>query len=448
MDSKDELDFGAERQYLEKRIATFSAVDEIQENLIEIRYTLGEKRSYYATQNARAIALKNEIIALEASHKELAKEHENKEASYRENVQKLKKKVRIAIPGTSADEQRISVQKTTELEAREKLAEENLALARNKEPVVECQKLLETKKGAYHNILEDQKPLKQTIEDLEKQIITLEKEHEDAIQQWREMWHESNKRAITDGEVERNLSKSYEDIIRDLKEENAALNATIEAHQEREKSDQEKLKTKDNEIWGLKRLSEKADERLNTKRADITALKEEIFKIHDFKRLAPLVWAGLQIRNRVIELEKKSPNPTLLDRGEEACHLGMAQADAALYRPYCPQARTDVETYKSLYGVDPQWVWDNRESKRLLDILDWRASMKFFHVRSLSILPFETTPFHKEWAAVMKGKEKFSARNFDKFLGEDHAGVSKYDDMKRWYNIHLEKYKKKSGGQV
>jgi hypothetical protein len=82
------------------------------------------------------------------------------------------------------------------------------------------------------------------------------------------------------------------------------------------------------------------------------------------KSLLPLAEAGHCIRSRKLEWEKiGTKNQSLVERGNMASHYGMAVADAALYLGSCPPKRNGPEVYIAIYGLHPDFVWANQDSK-------------------------------------------------------------------------------------
>ena len=93
--------------------------------------------------------------------------------------------------------------------------------------------------------------------------------------------------------------------------------------------------------------------------------------------LKPLADAGLSVRSRKLEWEKNgAKNEGLVHRGNKASHYGMVLADASLYQDFCPEQRKDPKLYIQIYGLHPDFVWNNQDCKALLNILDWRGGME------------------------------------------------------------------------
>jgi hypothetical protein len=94
--------------------------------------------------------------------------------------------------------------------------------------------------------------------------------------------------------------------------------------------------------------------------------------------MTPFFWVGWHVRNRKLETEKKGNawNSELVDTGNKAAHFGNSLADASMYSPDTPLARKDTELYPAIYGVRHLFVLNHTGVKKLLDILDWRGSVK------------------------------------------------------------------------
>lgn len=112
--------------------------------------------------------------------------------------------------------------------------------------------------------------------------------------------------------------------------------------------------------------------------------------------------AGAYIRGRKLDWSKADKQDTVVvEKGNRASHYGMAMADASLYRESILdglQKRDDVATYKSLYGVDPDFAWERQTVKRFCDFLDWRGGMKNFFNKDEF---YSATRFHRTWSAIL-----------------------------------------------
>ena len=142
-------------------------------------------------------------------------------------------------------------------------------------------------------------------------------------------------------------------------------------------------KSSSSDIESLKTTIEKLNFELETERRNATrrisdAVKVAVEKFHKIRD--PLYLAGVYIRSRRLEWTKPDykQNNDLKELGHQASHYGMALQDASLYHGDCLYRRTDVDCYKTLYGVEPTFTLKHQECKRLLHILDWRGGMQGF----------------------------------------------------------------------
>jgi hypothetical protein len=94
-----------------------------------------------------------------------------------------------------------------------------------------------------------------------------------------------------------------------------------------------------------------------------------------------LIKACQYVRGRALEWSKDyGVDVDIVDLGNSVAHYGMAVADATLYTSNVVETkpRTDISTFKALYGVAPVVAYKCREIQKMSDLLDWRGGMKHF----------------------------------------------------------------------
>jgi hypothetical protein len=178
-------------------------------------------------------------------------------------------------------------------------------------------------------------------------------------------------------------------------------------------------------------------------------IKSQVIKITELKSttksLLPLSEAGHYIRSRKLEWEKiGTKNQGLVEWGNKASHYGMAVADAALYQDPCPQKRNDPEVYIAIYGLHPDFVWANQDSKLLMDILDWRSGMKDYRVTSYSRPSYESSKFNilskGFFDSLSVNPQAWGVLPLNKYLRENVTGSKMYMQLKEEHDAALAKH--------
>jgi hypothetical protein len=163
------------------------------------------------------------------------------------------------------------------------------------------------------------------------------------------------------------------------------------------------------------------------------------------KILMPLAIAGSYSRGRKLEwVRGDNQNENIVGLGNKASHYGMAAADAALYQDSLSEIkRTDVPTYIDLYGIHPNFVWQHRDCKQFLEMLDWRGSMKDFQVHAYANGAYELTKFHMASKALINSMEtnpeKWQSAAIQEYFT---ATPSLYTHLKAEHDAALLRHKK------
>ncbi|PMD24370.1 hypothetical protein NA56DRAFT_715625 [Hyaloscypha hepaticicola] len=115
----------------------------------------------------------------------------------------------------------------------------------------------------------------------------------------------------------------------------------------------------------------KSQSELEIKHKTIKSLEEKLATLK--KNLQPLVEAGCQIRSRKLEWETSNPSRDIIAQGNAASYLSMALADASLYQNFTKGDFPSIQSYVSLYGLDPHFVWKFQDCKKFIDFVNWCA---------------------------------------------------------------------------
>jgi len=162
--------------------------------------------------------------------------------------------------------------------------------------------------------------------------------------------------------------------------------------------------------------------------------------------LLPLADAGQSVRGRKLEWEKNTTkNQALVQRGNKAAHYGMALADASLYQNFYPEPRTDSDTFIEIYGVHPDFVWENQNCKACLNILDWRGGMKDYRTSPNYRSTYSLSNFHalsKDFFIQLKAdSSSWKVANLNQYLQDDVKGSMMYKNLKEEHDSTLAKHK-------
>lgn len=161
--------------------------------------------------------------------------------------------------------------------------------------------------------------------------------------------------------------------------------------------------------------------------------------------IGALARAGMYVRDRKLEWHSSGKqNQELIDLGHKASHYGMVLADAALYQSTSMSIRTDTLQYKSLYGVNPDFVWANQDCSELMDVLDWRAAMKDFYGHSYTNTTLEGTKFYTLLNGHLRSLDiqPLSSSLSCKIKLTFHSSSALYIGLKKEHDAALEKHNK------
>jgi hypothetical protein len=140
----------------------------------------------------------------------------------------------------------------------------------------------------------------------------------------------------------------------------------------------------------------KLQSEIDAKTKTIKSLEEKL--AIQGKNLQPIVAAGRQIRSRKIELEKANSRQDIISQGNASSYLSMAFADASQYQNFTPRARTDIQSYKSLYGIGPGFVWNFRDCQEFINFVNWCADLRYFQASPAGHGTFPSTRAQR-WAS-------------------------------------------------
>src|SRR4051794_23161184 len=95
---------------------------------------------------------------------------------------------------------------------------------------------------------------------------------------------------------------------------------------------------------------------------------DAISKAH--QEFRPLVDVALRYRNEKLGVKapKRTYGEVKIDSWAD-CE-GLALADASRFQSFCPKMLDDETVYKEWYGVSPSYVWEQRESRTFVKVLD------------------------------------------------------------------------------
>jgi hypothetical protein len=160
-----------------------------------------------------------------------------------------------------------------------------------------------------------------------------------------------------------------------------------------------------------------------------------------------LMQAGSQIRSRKLEWQKTNGNQDTISLGNVSSYLSMALADASLYQsshPSLSSPRSDIESFKSLYGIGPDFVWKLRHCKRFIDFVNWCADLKYFQAHPADGGFFPSTRAQRWAARILTDMEHnsgyFTTRGLNEYFEDGHLGKSFYEELKNEHAVAMDKY--------
>ena len=163
------------------------------------------------------------------------------------------------------------------------------------------------------------------------------------------------------------------------------------------------------------------------------------------KNLQPLVEAGFQIRSRKLEWEKTNSSRDVIAQGNAASYLSMALADASLYQNFTQGAFPNTQSYVSLYGLDPHFVWKFQDCKKFIDFVNCCADLKYFQAFSTGQGKFPSTRAQR-WASrilddMTHNPRSFTAHVLNNFFDSEHLVKEFYEELKNEHAVALNKHK-------
>ena len=177
--------------------------------------------------------------------------------------------------------------------------------------------------------------------------------------------------------------------------------------------------------------------------SELKTTTNELRKYKGWKAVMwPLYLVGVAVRTRKLEQSKVEKNHPLIAEGNAAAHDGSAFADAALYRETHNKGRTDVETFKMLYGVEHSFVWERQLSKAFLSALGWRGSLDH-PAYGISVSKAPAAECKTLCDEIMKKGCAWTAAEFDAYLEKSEEGKAKMARMKTLSDKVLEEFRRR-----
>jgi hypothetical protein len=145
----------------------------------------------------------------------------------------------------------------------------------------------------------------------------------------------------------------------------------------------------------------------------------------------PLTLAGIQLRSRILQWKEENPTHQVVPGVDRSSDRSMALADATLYQSFSLiPPRTDVDTFKSLYGIAPEFLWKFRHCQKFVDFIDCCADLKHFRADPTGQGLFPSTKAQM-WAAGIltdmgHSPGYFSARRLNEYFEDGNKRLGKY----------------------
>jgi outer membrane murein-binding lipoprotein Lpp len=190
----------------------------------------------------------------------------------------------------------------------------------------------------------------------------------------------------------------------------------------------------------------KLQSELEMKEKTIKSLEEKSATLT--KNLQPLIEAGCQIRSRKLEWEKINSSRDAIAQGNAASYLSMALADASLYQnfqSFTQEFSPNNQSFVSLYGLDPHFVWKFQDCKKFIDFVNWCADLKYFQAFSTGQGKFPSTRAQR-WASrilddMTHNPRSFTAHVLNNFFDSEHLVKEFYEELKNEHAVALNKHK-------
>jgi hypothetical protein len=115
----------------------------------------------------------------------------------------------------------------------------------------------------------------------------------------------------------------------------------------------------------------------------------------------------------------------MVEQGHWASHYGMALADALLYEPGSPVKHRDEGPFFKIYGVFPQTVIEHKGCSRVIDILDWRGTVKDIMGYRYTGATFEESTFGVQSQPFLVRLMKESPLEIQAFMEEKEGSMKR-----------------------
>lgn len=125
-----------------------------------------------------------------------------------------------------------------------------------------------------------------------------------------------------------------------------------------------------------------------------------------------------------------------VQRGNIVAHQGCAAVDAYLFKTGKLATDKHLETFNKYYGpVTPETVWDGRDCRKYIQVLDWRCGLVRFGFGS------GCGSFARYRKTLLKGSKYTNAIEIEKYFTENAKGPAAWQEMEREYNEEYAIYK-------
>lgn len=166
------------------------------------------------------------------------------------------------------------------------------------------------------------------------------------------------------------------------------------------------------------------------------------------EQLKPLILAGIQIRSRKIERQKTNCSQDIIFLGNTTSYLSMAVADASPYQKFGPiisSVRNDIKSFKSLYGVGPDFVWKFRACEKFIDFLNRRADLKYYQACPSVEGTFPSSRAQRWANRILNNLERypgtFTAPDLKEYFEDQTLGKGMYEKLKKEHEAAMLKRK-------
>jgi hypothetical protein len=169
-----------------------------------------------------------------------------------------------------------------------------------------------------------------------------------------------------------------------------------------------------------------------------SAKQEAEAKTELLEKLKLLVLAGIQIRSRRIGWQKTNRCQDIIFLGNTTSYLSMAAAEAFLYQKFGPMISSihnDIESFKSMYGVGPDFVWKFRACEKFIDFLNRRADLKYYQACPSGEKTFPSSRAQRWANRILINLERytgtFTALDLKEYFEDQTLGKGMYEKLKK-----------------